>query len=69
MKTAVESGVGIAALPDYLARDNPKLVQVLSDIEGPSFDTYFVYPEELRDSKRIAIFRDFLLRQVAAWNF
>jgi DNA-binding transcriptional LysR family regulator len=66
---AVESGVGIAALPDYLARDDPKLVQVLTDIEGPSFDTYFVYPEELRDSKRIAIFRDFLLRQVAAWNF
>jgi DNA-binding transcriptional LysR family regulator len=66
---AVESGVGIAALPDYLARDNPKLVQVLTDVEGPSFATYFVYPEELRDSKRIAVFRDFLLRQVAAWNF
>ncbi len=66
---AVESGVGIAALPDYLARDNPRLVQVLTDVEGPSFVTYFVYPEELRDSKRIAVFRDFLLRQVAAWNF
>ncbi len=66
---AVESGVGIAALPDYLARDNPRLVQVLTDVEGPSFATYFVYPEELRDSKRIAVFRDFLLRQVAAWNF
>ncbi|MEE8245888.1 MAG: LysR family transcriptional regulator [Alphaproteobacteria bacterium] len=66
---AVESGVGIAALPDYLARDNPGLVQVLTDVEGPSFVTYFVYPEELRDSKRVAVFRDFLLRQVAAWNF
>ncbi len=66
---AVESAVGIAALPDYLARDNPRLVQVLTDVEGPSFATYFVYPEELRDSKRIAVFRDFLLRQVAAWNF
>ena len=66
---AVESGVGIAALPDYLARDNPRLVQVLTGVEGPSFATYFVYPEELRDSKRIAVFRDFLLRQVAAWNF
>ena len=66
---AVESGVGIAALPDYLARDNPRLVQVLTDVEGPSFVTYFVYPEELRDSKRVAVFRDFLLRQVAAWNF
>ncbi len=66
---AVESGLGIAALPDYLARDDAKLVQVLPDVEGPSFHTYFVYPEELRDSKRIAAFRDFLVRQVAEWNF
>lgn len=66
---AAESGLGVAALPDYLARDNPGLVQVMPEVEGPSFDTYFVYPAELRDSKRIALFRDFLLRQVAEWNF
>ena len=66
---AVESGLGIAVLPDYLARDNTKLVQVLPGTEGPSFHSYFVYPEELRESKRVAIFRDFLLRQVAEWNF
>ena len=66
---AAESGLGVAALPDYLARDNPGLVQVMPEVEGPSFDTYFVYPAELRDSKRIALFRDFLVRQVAEWNF
>lgn len=66
---AAESGLGVAALPDYLARDNPDLVQVMPEVDGPSFDTYFVYPVELRDSKRIALFRDFLLRQVAEWNF
>lgn len=66
---AVESGLGIAALPDYVARTNPKLTQVLPDNGGPTFDTYFVYPEELRDTKRIAVFRDFMLRKVAEWGF
>jgi DNA-binding transcriptional LysR family regulator len=66
---AAESGLGVAALPDYIARNNPRLTQVIPEVEGPSFDTYFVYPEELRDSKRIALFRDFLVRQVAEWNF
>jgi len=66
---AVESGLGIAALPDFLAREIPKLVRVLSDHEGPSFEAYFVYPEELRDSRRIAVFRDFLVRKVAETRF
>jgi len=42
---------------------------ILPDLEGPVYDTYFVYPEELRNSKRIAIFRDFLLDKVAEWEF
>jgi len=66
---AVESGLGIAALPDYVARGNPKLTQILPESGGPTFDTYFVYPEELRDTKRIAVFRDFMLRKVAEWGF
>ncbi len=66
---AVEHSFGIAALPDYMIVSNPKVVQVLPDVEGPSFDTYFVYPDELRDSKKIAVFRDFLLNKVAAWKF
>jgi hypothetical protein len=32
---------------------------------GGEFEAFFVYPEELRTSKRIAVFRDFLLRKVA----
>ncbi len=63
MLRAAESGLGIATLPDYLAR-NRQLVRVLPQIEGPSFTAYFVYPEELRNSKRVAVFRDFLLEKV-----
>ena len=69
MMQAVESGVGLAALPDYIAESNDKIVRVLPDLEGPRFQTYFVYPEELRNVKRIAVFRDFLIEQVRASNF
>jgi DNA-binding transcriptional LysR family regulator len=63
MARAAEAGLGIATLPDYLARTR-RLVRVLPQIEGPSFTAYFVYPEELRNSQRVAVFRDFLLEKV-----
>jgi DNA-binding transcriptional LysR family regulator len=49
-----------------MAHDTPNVVRVLPELEGPRVDAYFVYPEELRNSKRIQVFRDFLLRKVAA---
>ena len=39
-------------------------VQVLPELEGPQSEVYFVYHEELRHSKRIAVFRDFLIREI-----
>ncbi|HEX2114508.1 MAG TPA: LysR family transcriptional regulator, partial [Alphaproteobacteria bacterium] len=54
---AVENGIGIAAFPDYMAHESTKIVQVLPELEGPTYEAYFVYPEELRNSKRIAVFR------------
>jgi DNA-binding transcriptional LysR family regulator len=62
---AVESGLGIAALQDFMAREAGDLVRILPELTGPEVEAYFVYPEELRTSKRIAVFRDFLLRKVA----
>ena len=64
MYRAVKSGLGIAALPYYISDESPELVEVLPDLEGPTMDAYFVYPEELRWSKRISVIRDFLLQQV-----
>ncbi|MEM7651851.1 MAG: LysR family transcriptional regulator [Pseudomonadota bacterium] len=66
---AVRNGVGIASLPDYHASTMEDLVQVLPDAENPPVEAFFVYPEELRHSKRIAVFRDFLLRKVAQTAF
>ena len=67
MALAVRSGLGIAALPDYMAADEEAhgMVRVLTDVKAPKVDVYFVYPEELRTSKRVAVFRDFLLARLA----
>lgn len=62
MYRAAASGLGIASLPDYMGQVARDLVPVLTEMEGPAFDIYFSYPEELRHSLRIAVFRDFLLR-------
>lgn len=62
---AIRSGVGIGVLPDYIAAENPDLVRVLPEVKGPKVDVFFVYPEELRNSKRVAVFRDFLLARLA----
>ncbi|MGV8841417.1 MAG: LysR family transcriptional regulator [Bauldia sp.] len=66
---AVRRGAGIAALPDYLFDKDSRLVRVLPQAEAPSFATYFVYPSELRNSARIAAFRDFLLEKAATWAY
>ena len=64
LKAAV-AGVGIAALPDYVTRGYPELINVLPQDTSPSFTVFFCYPEELRRSQRVLAFRDFLLGQVA----
>jgi DNA-binding transcriptional LysR family regulator len=66
---ACRSGLGLAGLPDYVIPEGTNLRRVLPEVSGPSFRAYFVYPEELRHSKRIGVFRDFLLRKVAEHNF
>ncbi len=62
---AVQSGLGIGALPEYMAVESRNLVEVLPELRGPTVDMFFVYPEELRNSQRIIVFRDFLLSKLA----
>jgi DNA-binding transcriptional LysR family regulator len=65
---AIRSGLGIGTLPDFVVTQNPDLVRILPDLKGPKVDVYFVYPEELRNSKRVAVFRDFLLARLAEFH-
>jgi DNA-binding transcriptional LysR family regulator len=66
---AVESGLGLAALPDYIAAERRTLVRILPDIEGPTFDVHLVYCDALRQSKRVGAFRDFLVREAKEWKY
>ncbi|HEX5280668.1 MAG TPA: LysR family transcriptional regulator [Micropepsaceae bacterium] len=66
---ATEAGIGVAALPDYLTIGRPQLTRVLPEVEGPSFDVHLVYCDALRQSKRVAAFRDFLVRAAKDWRY
>ncbi|MCB9978579.1 MAG: LysR family transcriptional regulator [Rhodospirillales bacterium] len=66
---AVRAGMGIAALPSWLVRENKDLTPILPEITHPGIPMYFVYPEERRDSIRIGVFRNYLLEMVAATAF
>ena len=69
IRRAVERGIGIAILPDYINEEGSGLVQLLPEADVPSFDTYFVYPSELKNTARITAFRDFLLAKAERWTF
>ena len=62
---AVKAGIGIGPLPEYFLQEGRGIVQILPELEGPAIDAYFVYPEELRNSARVTVFRDFLVREIA----
>ena len=65
MLRAVQSGLGLAALPDYMGAELDGLLQVLPELKTPRLDAYFVYPEEMRHSKRVSVFRDFLISELS----
>ena len=66
---AVQSGVGLAALPDYITVSVPNIVKVLPQTEGPQTEAYFVYPQSLKNVARVIAFRNFLYSKVSKWEF
>ena len=62
---AVLNHLGIGVLPDYVTEMSDSLVRVLPDIESRDVPVFLAYPEELRQSKRIAAFRDFVMEEIA----
>lgn len=58
--------LGIGILPDYLTPDFPQLELVLPDIESDEVPVFLAYPEELRHSRRVTAFRDFVMDEIVA---
>ena len=66
---AVQSGVGLAALPDYITHNINGITRVLPDEPGKPTETHFVYPSSLKDNARLVAFRNFLFSKVNEWKF
>lgn len=69
LRRAVQAGIGLASVADYLVAPDMGLVQIDLTVETPEWETYFVYPEELKDTKRVTVFRDFLVSKAREWSF
>jgi DNA-binding transcriptional LysR family regulator len=69
LRRAVQAGSGIAVLADYLVAPDMNLVQIDLPVETPEFETFFVYPEELKETKRVTAFRDFIVAKAREWSF
>ncbi len=66
---AIKAGIGIGSLPDYLVRGTTNITKILEDSQTHEFPAYFVYTQELRNSKRIAAFREFIEREFKKTEF
>jgi DNA-binding transcriptional LysR family regulator len=60
--------IGLGILPDYLTADFPNLVRVLPDVESVEVPVFLAYPEELRQSRRVSAFRDFVQEEILAYR-
>ncbi|MEE2953358.1 transcriptional regulator, LysR family [Fulvimarina manganoxydans] len=69
IRSAIESGIGLGLLPDYMIDKRSKLVQILPEMEMPTFDTYLCYPEQMRNAAKLKVFRDFLISKARTWTF
>jgi DNA-binding transcriptional LysR family regulator len=60
--------IGIGILPDYLTLDHPGIERVLPEIESGEVPVFLAYPEELRSSRRVTAFRDFVQEEILAYR-
>ena len=65
IKYAIQAGIGIGMIPDYMSDEQSDLVPILAEIEQPSLNLIFAYPEELKSSKKVQLLRDFLLSKIS----
>ncbi|NNF80893.1 MAG: LysR family transcriptional regulator [Rhizobiales bacterium] len=69
LRRAAQMGIGITTIPDYIVGTDTNLVMIPLDQDPPAFDTYLAYAEEMRASKRVAVFRDFVVSKARQWSF
>jgi DNA-binding transcriptional LysR family regulator len=70
IKHAVLAGIGVGMIPDYMTEQDTDLVPVLTKDHNPppSLPVLYVYPEELKSSKKVQVLRDFLVAKARHWR-
>lgn len=69
MKHAIRAGIGVGMIPDYMMEGESDFVTVLTEIEAPKLPILFVYPEEMKSSKKVQVLRDFLVSKARQWKY
>lgn len=69
LRKAVDKGIGIAVLPDYMIEEDSGLVRLMAKADMPELECYLVYPEEMRSVARVQAFRDFLVSNAQRWQY
>lgn len=68
IKYAIQAGIGIGMIPDYMSDEQSELVPVLAEFEQPSLNLIFAYAEELKASKKVQLLRDFLVSKISRFR-
>jgi DNA-binding transcriptional LysR family regulator len=56
-----EQALGIVALSDEFPQiEELNLVKILPDVKGPTIDLYYIYPQSLKNSKRVKVFGEYI---------
>lgn len=63
------SGLGISVLHKYIVGDDPEVIEILPEVQGPTVYRYVVYPSHLASLKRVKVFVDFLLTKMLEEDF
>jgi DNA-binding transcriptional LysR family regulator len=69
LQRAVENGIGIGVLPDYLNEPESCLVRLMTHAITPTLDCYLVFPEAMKNVARVRVFRDFLVASAQRWRY
>lgn len=68
-RRAVKVGMGIAAMPDYMMYRSRHISKILTHIPAPITEAYYVYPLELKNSRRVSVFKAFIERKINESGF
>ncbi|WP_336279490.1 LysR family transcriptional regulator [Bartonella sp. CB175] len=70
IKNALVHDLGIAVLPDYIVDNDERCIRLFPDMADiPSFDTFFCYPDALKNVAKLKAFRDYIFLKARKWPF